>query len=315
MGQNHPCFKHHFIPENQKCNCRWLPYELAQSIYLTIELVITPKRMSHSFWRLFLFYASFCKSLIHYSFYMPALTQNHRSQKSKGVFQLDTNHINAMKIRHYTEQFLLDHFGEKADRIQVTYTPPFLIIHLKGFLLPSEKIFLERGQTEKVLETRDILIQSVKPTLLEEIQQFTEIPLVDLYADWNLHRQTGLLIIKMETGQASYPLPETVNEEALHEIVLMNSMRSQRKPDEINFYWLSHQVLLVERIGILVDIEEQLLKNGLQEELRLAKLPLERRILSLFNLEAHLNRQIEDLFVDWDFSQDRSYMVFILAAQ
>ena len=228
---------------------------------------------------------------------------------------MNVNHINDMKIRHYTEKFLVDHFGEKANQIRVTYAPPFLLIHLNGFLLPTERIFVEKGQLEKVIETRDILIQSVKPTLLEEIQQFTDIKLVDLYADWNLHQQTGLLIGKMEKGESDYPLPQSVNQEALYEIVLMNSMRSQRKPDEINFYWLSDQVLLVERIGILVDIEKQLLKNGLNEELRLAKLPMERRILTLFNLEGHLNRQVEDLFVDWDFPQDRSYMVFILTEE
>jgi len=228
---------------------------------------------------------------------------------------LNVNHINDMKIRHYTENFLVEHFGENADQIRVIYAPPFLVIHLNGFLLPSERIFVEQGQIDKVLETRDILIQSVKLTLLEEIQQYTDNKLLDLYADWNLHQQTGLLIITMETGASDCPLPPTVNEEALYEIVLMNSMRSQRKPDEINFYWLSDQVLLIERIGILVDIEKQLLKNGLNEELRLAKLPMERRILSLFNLESHLNRQVVDLFVDWDFSQDRSYMVFILAEE
>lgn len=123
-----------------------------------------------------------------------------------------------------------------------------------------------------------------------------------------------MLIATMEKDslQGEFPWPKKVDEDILREIILLNSMRTQKIPDQTNFYWLSEQVLLIERIGILIDIEKKLVENGVKEELRLAKRPLELRIIQLFNLESVLNGQVLDLFVDWDFQQDVSYMVLLL---
>lgn len=62
----------------------------------------------------------------------------------------------------------------------------------------------------------------------------------------------------------------------------------------------------------MVDIENELIKNGVIEELRLAKRPLEHRIMERFKLEPVLKQGISELFVYWNFEEDESYMVFIL---
>ncbi|MGH2317677.1 Na-translocating system protein MpsC family protein [Planococcus sp. SE5232] len=217
-------------------------------------------------------------------------------------------------ISHYIEKFLDEHFGEKPEQVSVTLRPPFLLIHLDGFILPSEKMFVEKGQWNKVLEIRDLLIDSVKADLLTGLQAYSNGKLTNLYADWNLSKRSGMLIATMEKDnlQEEFPWPKRVDEDTLREIILLNSMTTQRIPDQTNFYWLSDQVLLIERIGILIDIEKKLVENGVTKELRLAKRPLELRITQLFNLESILNGQVLDLFVDWDFQREVSYLVLLL---
>ncbi|MGO1058202.1 Na-translocating system protein MpsC family protein [Planococcus sp. FY231025] len=217
-------------------------------------------------------------------------------------------------ITQYIEQFLESQLGEKPDQVTVTLHPPFLLVHLSGFLLPSEKMFVERGDWNRVLETRDLIIASMKAELITGLEERSGRKVLDLYADWNLANKSGMLIATMEKTPLpeEFPWPEEVDQEAIRDIILMNSMHTQKKPDQTNFYWLSKKVLLVERIGILVEIEKQLVKNGIVEELRLAKRPLEHRITKLFNLESLLNGQVQELFVDWDFQQDNSYMVLLL---
>jgi uncharacterized protein YbcI len=221
------------------------------------------------------------------------------------------------QIAHYTENFLEEHFGKKPDQVTVTLRPPFLLIHLAGFLLPTEELFVQNGREKNVLETRDILIESVKADLLKEFQEYADQKLTDLYADWNLSKRSGLLIVTMEkeNSQDEFPWPAGVDKETLTEIILLNSIRTQKKPDQTNFYWLSDQILVVERIGVLVEVEKQLLRNGIIEELRLAKRPMERRIIELFNLESILKSRLKDLFVDWNFHRDASYMVLLLEKQ
>lgn len=217
-------------------------------------------------------------------------------------------------ISQYIEKFLEEHLGEKPEQVTVIYRHPFLLIHLTGFILPSEKMFVEKGLWNKVLEVRDLLMDSVKEDLLNGLQEYSDGKLTNLYADWNLSKRSGMLIATMEKDslQGEFPWPKKVDEDILREIILLNSMRTQKIPDQTNFYWLSEQVLLIERIGILIDIEKKLVENGVKEELRLAKRPLELRIIQLFNLESVLNGQVLDLFVDWDFQQDVSYMVLLL---
>ncbi|MBZ5203073.1 DUF2294 family protein [Planomicrobium chinense] len=217
-------------------------------------------------------------------------------------------------ISAYTENFLEEHFGEKPDHVMVTFQPPFLLIYLTGFLLPAEEIFLKNGKWDTVLETRDILIHSVKDDFLKGLQDYSGQQPANLYADWNLSKRNGLLMIPLENGSTAndFHKPADVDQETLEEIILLNSIRTQKKPDQTNLYWLSDQILLVERFGVLVDIEKQLIKNGITEELRLAKRPMEYRIIELFNLESILKSSVQDLFVDWDFQQDVSYMVLFL---
>ena len=80
----------------------------------------------------------------------------------------------------------------------------------------------------------------------------------------------------------------------------------------IESYWLNNTTVLIERLGIMVDIEKELIKNGATEELRLAKRPLEHRIMEFFKLEPVLKQEISELFVDWHFEEDKSYLVFLL---
>lgn len=62
----------------------------------------------------------------------------------------------------------------------------------------------------------------------------------------------------------------------------------------------------------MIDIEKQLIANGIAEQLRLAKRPLEHRIIKLFDLQTPLKRAISDLYVDWDFDADKGYMVLLM---
>ncbi|WP_394119884.1 Na-translocating system protein MpsC family protein [Planococcus donghaensis] len=215
---------------------------------------------------------------------------------------------------HYIETFLEEHFGGKPAQLEITLRPPFLLVHLTGFLLPSEEILLEKGRARQVRETRDILVRSVKNELLKGFEDHLGLYTDDLYADWNLTKQNGLLIItlKKENDEPDFLWPQNVNQDTLKEIIILNSIRTQKQPDQTNFYWLNEYTLLIERIGVLVDIEKQLIQNGITEELRFAKRPLEYRIIELFNLQSILKSPVEDLFVDWNFQKDVSYMVLLL---
>lgn len=217
-------------------------------------------------------------------------------------------------IARLAEQLLEVNFGERPASLQVFHKPPFTFIHLHGFLMPSEKLLLQKDKTSHIMKTRDLLMQSIKPEFLQELEKITGAKTTELYTDWNLDKATGifLAVSDQEASRADFEWPVEADAEAILEIIRLNSQRTQKLPDRINFFWLTDHLLVIERQGILIDIEKQLIGIGVVEELRQVKRPLEHRVIKLFNLEAFVNKAIIDLFVDWDFKADKGYMILLM---
>ena len=61
-----------------------------------------------------------------------------------------------------------------------------------------------------------------------------------------------------------------------------------------------------------MQIEKELIKNGYLEELKLSKRQLEQRLMNEAGFEAVLKQSINEIFLDWNFETDISYVLFIL---
>lgn len=221
------------------------------------------------------------------------------------------------KVEEYISSFLPDQFGASPQSVDAVLRTPFLVIHLLDFHIPSEQLLLKRNETNRVAKTRDILLDGVKPELLQGLAAITESNVQELYADWNLEKGSGMFIavLDAEADQAILENPVAVDTSALKEKVISISKKTEKEPDFIAVYWLNDDTVLIERKGIMVEIEKELIKNGVIEELRLAKRPLEHRIMEFVELEPIFKQEINELFVDWNFEEDKAYMVFRLKAK
>lgn len=218
------------------------------------------------------------------------------------------------EIENLVDSLLHQQFGGTPKSVNIAIQTPFIVIHLTGFFLPGEDILLERNETKRVGQTRDLLLNGAKPELSRKLANLAGYDVKEIYADWNFEHKSGLLIVVLdaEADPASLHFPEVVDKEALHKIVIDISTKTQKAPELIESYWLNDTTVLIERRGIMVDIEKELIKNGIIEELRLAKRPLEHRIMEFVRLEPGLKQEISEMFVDWNFNEDKSFMVFIL---
>ena len=88
----------------------------------------------------------------------------------------------------------------------------------------------------------------------------------------------------------------------------------KKTPEQTKLVWLNDRMILVERSGILIQLEKELIGIGVIEELKMAKRPLERKMLDISSIEAIVERKVIETFVDWNFEKDLGYMVFILEA-
>lgn len=218
------------------------------------------------------------------------------------------------QVGGYMSKLFRDHFGKGPTSVYVLIEQPFITIHLRGFLAPTEQILMKQNETRRVLETRDLLMDDLKADIKLEFWKLAEFDVQEIYADWDLEKKTGMIIAILD-DQKDAPLfswPEQVDKKSVYEEINKASEKAQKKPDHIAVYWLNKRTILIERAGIFVQIEKELIKGGFTEELKLVKRPLEYQLVYQSKLDALLQSPVQEVFVDWNFDEDKGYMALVL---
>lgn len=218
------------------------------------------------------------------------------------------------EIGGFMSTLLRKHFGKGPNSVFVTIAEPFITIHFRGFISPIEKNLLNQNEWKRVLETRDLMLNELKPQILEELRDITKLDFTELYADWNLPLETGLLlgIMKEKPSGKNWAWQNQKMQKKFHEKIGQVHKKAEREPGRIESYWLNERTILVKRIDILVGIEEALIAEGYTELLKLIKRPLERKLLEKAELDKVLQRNIVETFLDWNFDEDFGFIVFVL---
>lgn len=218
------------------------------------------------------------------------------------------------EVGSYISTLLRNHFGKGPTSVFVTVKPPFITIHLRGFLSPPEKILLKQQEHRRVLETRDLLMNQLVVDIKLDLWEISKLDIEDVYADWNLDDQTGMILAVMtdKSPADDFEWDSVIQVESVLKEVEEASRKAQKTPEKTDLYWLNNRTLLIERTGIFVEIEKELIRGGFIEELKLVKRPLERRLLLQTRIEAILKQPISAVFLDWNFITDKGYTLLLL---
>jgi len=220
-----------------------------------------------------------------------------------------------VELASYIGRTLRENFGKGPESVFVSFNKSIMTIYLRNFITPSETVLLGQGQEAMVQKTRDMLMQ----TLIHEFKAFIKImtgmEVKEFYYDWGLHNKSGVFVCIGSNASETESINEDEYEgkDKLHKEIKKISIQSEKEPEEIGSYLLNPRTLVVIRKGILVSIERELIRLGNSETLRLAKRNLEKRLLHSSNaFEAILQIKVNDIFVDWDFTLDKSVIVLTL---
>ena len=177
-----------------------------------------------------------------------------------------------------------------------------------------EKNLVKQHEVKRVLGTRDLMMNDLKSEILQNFMTIAEIDVKELYTDWNLEKETGVMIGVMdeEISEDLFKWLDDTSKKTFLEKINEASKKAEKVPECPEAYWLNDRTILVRRSGILVQIEKEFIKNGFIEELKLSKRPLEHQVLGEVHLAAVVKHSITDTFLDWNFETDEGYVVFIL---
>ncbi|WP_226376906.1 DUF2294 domain-containing protein [Oceanobacillus halotolerans] len=220
------------------------------------------------------------------------------------------------EMASYIGKLLRDNFGRGPESVFVTINEPFITIYLQKFLSPVEKVLMDEEKESVVQTTRDVLMKNLIPEMKANIRLYTGLEIEEFYYDWGLHNHSGVFIAVSSdsTKMDTLANKDYFGKDALHEEITNITQQVQRVPDEVVSCKLNNRTVMVIRNGIFISIERELIRMGYKEILLEAKRRMEKRLLhNSMRLESIFDTKIKDTFVSWDFSRDKSVMVFIIA--
>jgi uncharacterized protein YbcI len=179
-----------------------------------------------------------------------------------------------------------------------------------------ESTLLETGHFGTVEISRNIVMKTILQQLTAIIELEFDQEVESFYHDWNYPQNTGMITIQFRasvTHQLNQDQTEPNNFKPLIDEIDRISILVQKKPEKTEACFISPKICLVKREGILIQIEKKLIEKGYEQNLMVAKDDLEKSYLHRDNrFEEIFRNPIADVFVDWDFSEDRSIICFVL---
>lgn len=180
------------------------------------------------------------------------------------------------QLNSYASKLLRQNFGKGPTACQSFIGYRYLVFYIFDFLTPMENILLQQGHADSIDTSRSIILESILLELKGVIQLFPEQSLLEA------------------------------------EISRISEM-VEKVPDRIESYRIASKAYIIVRSGILVPIEKTLIAKGFQQILAFTKDELEKTYLhrsGRFN--GIFQSAVSDIFVDWNFKEDKSLMCFIL---
>jgi uncharacterized protein YbcI len=219
------------------------------------------------------------------------------------------------ELSSYISKLLRDNFGRGPESVHVSIGSTFAVIYFRNFISPTEKVLMEQKKESIVQTTRDTVVEMLVPEIKANIKMVTGMDIREEYYDWDLHNKSGVLVGIASSSSLVGPCVEEQyqGKEAIHDEIRNVTRHAEKVPEELYSCRLNQRTVIVLRKGLLVSIEKQLIRQGLEEQLRIAKRQLEKGLLHNNNhFERIFNQKVMDIFVDWDFQMDKSIIVFIL---
>ncbi|MFJ5761622.1 Na-translocating system protein MpsC family protein [Neobacillus sp. NPDC093182] len=215
-------------------------------------------------------------------------------------------------ISSYISKLLRKNFGRGPRNCHTTVTSNYLVTYVGGFLSPMEDIMLQHGQNKYVDHARNVIITHLLDEIKGVIQITFDFEVEEYYHDWDLPNNSGILIFVLDT-ETDQKIKSDIDIQRLELEVGRISLLVEKVPDKINICPISPTIFLIERKGILIQIEKALIDKGFENELKYTKDELEKGYFHRYGrFEDIFHKPVRDIFIDWNFKEDKSIMAFIL---
>ncbi|MDF2787007.1 MAG: hypothetical protein K0S80_105 [Neobacillus sp.] len=229
----------------------------------------------------------------------------------KGEVYIKSNQENLVYLSSTFSKLLKRRFGKGPEACNVFLKGNRLYVYMRQFITPAEEVLLNQGQFELAHNFRSTVINSVTQEFIPEITKVLGISFDLFFHDWNYDKNTGILLL----DQAQSNHEEIIDngfQNSLFQLVENVGLHYHKKPASLKIVKFTQNICVIESKDVLLPLEKLVYEKGNVDTL----LHHARNIKDGYwknkkQFERLFVRLIEDMFIMWDYKNNRNYLVFI----
>ncbi len=202
-------------------------------------------------------------------------------------------------------------FGKGPETCFTVFKGNKLYVYIRNFMTPAEEILYNDQQNNLITEFRTSVIRSISDELLQESSRLLGVPFHSFYQDWNYDTNSGMLLFV--SNSVSFDLKtEDKGNEGVYNVIRTIGTQFHKIPVTLRTIPSPTNSYAVESKGVLLPLENFIYESGPMELLLTQARNVKEGYFTHKNMiEETLNRSIEDIFIMWDYVDDKNYIIFI----
>ncbi len=211
-------------------------------------------------------------------------------------------------------KILKQRFGKGPEMCFVSLHSNRLIVFIRKYITPAEEVLLKKDNINLVYKFRSAVMEEVVDEFSKEVKKTLGMSFDSYFEDWNFSRNTGMMILENSSLRNwSGPAIQPALKEKLFEGLSLLSNDIYKAPTSMELIRINQNMYAVECRGILMQMEKILYKKGYLELLQECSNDIKNAyIQQKGKFDSIFDTRVEDLFLFWDYNDNRSYIFFYL---
>jgi|SRR4051794_37082471 uncharacterized protein YbcI len=201
-------------------------------------------------------------------------------------------------------------FGKGPETCYTVLRANRLYVYIRNFMTPAEEILAEKQEYNLLMNFRSSVITALSQDLMKEASLILGISFDSFYQDWNYNLNSGILLLVNNSFNPDVKVEESF-ERKLFQLVRMVGSQLHKIPSELKVVKYTQNICAIESKGVMLPLDYLMVKQGNSDLLFTYAREIKKGYYQHRELfEELFNRSIEDLFMMWDFKNNKSYLIF-----
>lgn len=229
----------------------------------------------------------------------------------KGEVYIISNQENLVYLSSTFSKLLKRRFGKGPESCNVILKGNRFYVYMRNFITPAEEVLMNQGQLELALNFRTAVINSVTEEFIPDVSKALGIPFDNFFHDWNYDKNTGILLLDQAQSNHEEMIDNSFQNRLFHLIESVGS-NYHKKPASLKIVKFTQNICAIESTEVFLPLERIVYEKGNVDLLLHHAITIKDGYWkNKEQFESLFGRLIEDMFMMWDYKNNRNYLVFI----